>query len=436
MQILPNLPRVLTSIAESAACFLVIYQINRKKLSKYWPLIFSVMALGQLIFQLIAEKLPLSLWIPGMFLNFFWMYLTILFTTKLPKINIFYGVCKASVLAEFVAAFTWQVYCHLLYPFFEFNKGVLFPFVAVVYTALIVVYYFLDTGKNKTKTDSFLRRKDALIIFLIAIITFTVSNIGFILSGTVFNLRTSFTIYIFRTLIDLYGIFIIYILEKQRFEVNLINDLTSIRSVLQSQYEQYEAYRESTQLVNQQIHDLKHQIDVIQMEADSNKQKKYLNQLRENLQNTNFLIKTGNPIIDIVLTRKNMYSIKNKINFTCIADGALLNFMNEMDLTSLLGNALDNAIESTMKLANIEHRLINLRISRKNQFVLILLENYVDQAIDLSEGLPQTTKKDTALHGYGLKSISYVAEKYNGNLSIKQQDHWFKLSVLIPIPTH
>lgn len=64
--------------------------------------------------------------------------------------------------------------------------------------------------------------------------------------------------------------------------------------------------------------------------------------------------KTGNKVLDTVLTSKSLYCAKHGITFTCVADGTLLDFMDIMDICSIFGNALDNAIECELKIADKE----------------------------------------------------------------------------------
>lgn len=108
--------------------------------------------------------------------------------------------------------------------------------------------------------------------------------------------------------------------------------------------------------------------------------------------------------------------------------------MSVMDISSLFGNALDNAIESTGKIADPEKRLIHLAVSRQKGFLCIRIENCYEGDLQFADGKLQTTKQDTRYHGFGLKSIQATAEKYGGTAQIKAADGWFELQVLIPIP--
>nr|WP_242622617.1 GHKL domain-containing protein [Lachnoclostridium sp. Marseille-P6806] len=62
-----------------------------------------------------------------------------------------------------------------------------------------------------------------------------------------------------------------------------------------------------------------------------------------------------------------------------------------------------------------------------------MFENYYEGSALPEESLPKTSKKDTALHGYGLRSIQHVIQSYDGQLQLLPSGGWFKLRILIPI---
>ena len=81
-----------------------------------------------------------------------------------------------------------------------------------------------------------------------------------------------------------------------------------------------------------------------------------------------------------------------------------------------------------------DKRLIHLTVSRQKGFVLVRVENYFEGELRFENGLPQTTKGDTAYHGYGIKSIRYSARKYGGQMDVSARDGWFELKLLFPLP--
>ena len=103
-----------------------------------------------------------------------------------------------------------------------------------------------------------------------------------------------------------------------------------------------------------------------------------------------------------------------------MVQGEELNFMSSADIVSLFSNALENAIECEMRV--------------KGGFVCVHVENYCTEQPKLEDGLPVTTKADKGLHGFGVKSMRYVAEKYGGSIQAGTRENMFVLNVLIPVP--
>ena len=144
-------------------------------------------------------------------------------------------------------------------------------------------------------------------------------------------------------------------------------------------------------------------------------------------------ISTYNHALDTILTEKSLYCANNDIELTCMADGQLLSYMDTADIYAMFGNLLSNAIEAVSTLENKDKRMISLTVRRRNDFVHILVDNYYDNTLSFHNGLPESTKDQPHLHGYGLKSIKYLAEKYNGNLTISADEDVFHVNILMPI---
>ena len=119
---------------------------------------------------------------------------------------------------------------------------------------------------------------------------------------------------------------------------------------------------------------------------------------------------------------------------TCVADGRQLSFLDPIDLYTLFGNALDNAIENVRKLPQVERRVISLTVFEKPGLSVIQLENYYDGELRFQDGLPVTSKADREDHGFGMRSIRSLAEKYGGSISIDGENSIFLLSITLPHP--
>jgi sensor histidine kinase regulating citrate/malate metabolism len=143
--------------------------------------------------------------------------------------------------------------------------------------------------------------------------------------------------------------------------------------------------------------------------------------------------KTGHAVLDTLLTSKSLYCSLREIHFTCVADGTLLGCMDVMDICTIFGNALDNAIEYTENIEDAEKRLIHVTVVNQKGFLVLRFENYYEGGALRVGELPQTSKKNKDEHGFGLKSIRFVAQKYGGTATVETKDHWFELKVLIPL---
>lgn len=211
-------------------------------------------------------------------------------------------------------------------------------------------------------------------------------------------------------------------LEEQKKEVLL--------RVSQQRAEQYKVTKEMIDIINIKCHDLKHQLMALQ--GSGGVDPEYLAKLSESISIYSAVTATGNDALDTVLTDKSLLCSKNNIQLTYIASGKDIDFLSASDVYSLFGNALDNAIEYVMGLPE-EKRVIKLFVGRRDAFIRVTVSNYFEGPPPrLVDGLPQTTKGDTAYHGYGMKSIKQITEHYGGNMTVVVEGKMFTLSILFP----
>ncbi len=144
-------------------------------------------------------------------------------------------------------------------------------------------------------------------------------------------------------------------------------------------------------------------------------------------------VETGNEAVNVVLAEKIMLCEKAKICFEYMVDGQSLSFMNQAELYALFGNILDNAIEAVRKLPEDADRYIDLKVSRKMGMILVHCENAYSGALQFEDALPITTKTDKRYHGYGLRSVRLLVERYNGSMKIHTSGNVFALDILLTI---
>lgn len=203
-----------------------------------------------------------------------------------------------------------------------------------------------------------------------------------------------------------------------------------IRALWKADRRQYEISKQNVEQLNMKYHDLKYRLRASETGGDSELQAETEAQLRL----YESLYRTGNETLDVVLTEKSMLAAGYGIGIACMADGEALRGMEAGYLYSLFGNALDNAIECLQKAADADKKVVSVSVRRAGDMVAVQFENYVPVPPLMKNGLPVTTKADSAEHGFGLKSIKSIVENFGGNLRVDVRDDIFSLDILLPFP--
>lgn len=432
--VLTDIPRVYTALAEWSAC-LVYITLIRKRLPR--PRLGIVMTLGLATMsgvQTLAGTFPIALWMLGMALAVAVMYGFVYLCADVSARDAGYFVARAFVLAELVASLQWQLHSY----FFTSESGIATLGTATllvgVYGAAFAVAFVIERRHFPVDRPLNVDRRGLLSAVAIAAITFLMSNLSFVSTSTPFSGRGGLEIFYIRTLVDLAGYVALYAQQGQRLEMRRATEVEAINRILHSQHEQYLASKRNIDVVNRKYHDLKHYINAIRAESNPDARAGYLDQLEDSIRGYEAQIETGNTVLDTILTTKSSLCADHGITLTCVADGSALAFMDVMDVSALFGNALDNAIEAVIALPDPEHRLIQVAVYAQDSFVMVRVENYYEGGLTFHDGLPRTTKGDSLRHGYGLKNMRQIAEGYNGTLTVHAEDNWFVVRVLVPRP--
>ena len=345
--------------------------------------------------------------------------------------QIAYFCTRAFILAGFAGALTWQLYVYFArdIPLLQSLPAVA-VFIAAGFGVIFGLMWLLESGPGSTQFD--VQPRTACIAAVMAAAIYILSSISYTQLETPFSARGTMEIYTMRTVVYFGGVALLFAYQSQLCDLLTQREADALRNMLHMQYENYKIRQESVDLINQKYHDLKHQIAVLRAES-GDERNAVLDKMEQEIRAYEAQNDTGNKVLDTVLTGKSLTCRTKNIQLTCVADGAALDFMDVMDVSNLFGNALDNAIESTDKVADPERRLIHLSVARQKGFAAIRIENCYDGELRFENGLPVTTKQDDGYHGFGVKSIRNTAAKYGGTATITTHDGWFELRVLIPM---
>lgn len=433
-----DIPRIVTAVAEWCACLTVVAKYPRRYSgSRLWGLLGAGLAV-QCLFLVFTDGLPILLWAPCMAAAVGLMFALIAICCDMPLTTAGYCTVRAFLLAEFAASLEWQLYSYARFTLGWQEAGPLRGLLAAGMLAGVYVLVFCGMGWLEGRRDDPLTAmafqfRELWSPILLALACFFLSNLSFVYSDTPFTGSELTDIYNIRTLVDLAGVAMLYAYHVQRCELYMQRELDAIQNILQNQYNQYRQSRESIEVINHKYHDLKHQIAVLRAEPDAARRSAYLDGMEEEIRDYEAQNKTGNSVLDTVLTGKSLYCARHGIELTCVADGARLAFMDVMDICTIFGNILDNAIECELGIKDKSKRLVHMAVYAKKDFLVIRCENYCPTRLEFLDGLPVSTKQDKAYHGYGIKSIRHAAEKYGGAVTIHERDDWFEISAMIPL---
>lgn len=432
---LPNIPRLYTAISEWLGCVVYLSVINQRvPLHRSVP--FAIVGLPVLVVvQYLDGMMSIAFWIFGMLLAFGCMYLIVFLAGGTGKREGLYLTARAFVLAELVASLHWQLVMFASAD--SRNDGIAWPSLGIVLAAYAVCFSlaWLAERDNFSRTKPTSTQISTVVATVsIAIVTFAMSNLSFVSTNTPFSGIIGQEVFYIRTLVDFCGFAILYAQQEQSRQLAANIELASIETRLQSQHHEYLQSKENVETLGRITHDLKHQIIALRAEMDPQRVSAGFEQLETSVQHYGMQQHSGNPVLDVILTSKAHTFAEHAITFTAVADGKLLSGMSSMDIATLFGNALDNAIEAVSPIGDAQRRLIRLALYARNQFIVISVENYFDSPLNIdNEGNLRTTKrKGAGRHGFGVKSIQHIAHQYGGEATIRATDHWFTLTVLLP----
>lgn len=331
--------------------------------------------------------------------------------------NILFCVFEGYLMQNIANNF-YQIVCDFLLDYMWLQVIMMFVVYAAVYTAC----YFLFV--RKLYTGECVNIDNRFIIFIGGVVVLSCFIIhGFALSVSDLAAKTAFRVSIIITgILDLLFSFGVLAGEQNRQEREMLERL------LLEKKQQYETASENIEVLNTYCHDLRHFAHATLGKESTG----LVADLEKSIATYDGFYRTGNKALDVALTEKNIVCVKDNIKLNAMCDGEKLDFMPAYEIYALFGNILDNAIEAVRELPD-DMRVIKLKISARDEIVSIRQQNFTDKPLSLLHGLPQTTKDDKTLHGYGVKSINRIVRNHDGKCIFRHDDNVFILDILLPL---
>lgn len=165
-------------------------------------------------------------------------------------------------------------------------------------------------------------------------------------------------------------------------------------------------------------------------EGDLAAARRYCQDLRGPVEEMAHTVWTGDPAVDHLITSKTARAQALGAQTQVNVEFPRNTDIRGVDLTAILGNLLDNALEA-LAAAPADRRLLRLTIRRIQQTLIIKVENSYGQAPHRDQGALVSAKKDRTRHGWGLKSVQAAAERYEGVLQTDWADGVFRAVVTL-----
>lgn len=153
----------------------------------------------------------------------------------------------------------------------------------------------------------------------------------------------------------------------------------------------------------------------------------YVHSMQNAIESLEYRQQTGNPVTDVILTRYMRLAEKKNIKFTTNFFYPKFLEIDAFDMSCILHNGLENAIEACEKYHNPE-KWIKISAKQKGRMFLIRMENSFSGKIQWYGEFPVSEKDG---HGYGLKNIKNCAEKYFGNVLFETEENIFSITIML-----
>ena len=266
--------------------------------------------------------------------------------------------------------------------------------------------------------------------FVVTVVFLVAWSTMFFSAFTHLNLGQTTDTLLYLAVAVLPGLFILFFLyvkntmylrnQEQRDKVQIAQ--------LQQQYAYYQDKLKDEERIRSIYHDMKNHLLVLEGSQGTDETRKMAQELRSQIADYENYIHTGNDFLDIIIRDKAEKAREKQIDFSAFIDFSGVDFIELLDISTLFGNGIDNAIEASEKLPE-EQRVILVKAGKVQDFVSILIEN---NCADETHADGHTTKADKFLHGFGISNMKKAAEKYGGSCTTTQENGKFTLKILLP----
>ena len=219
---------------------------------------------------------------------------------------------------------------------------------------------------------------------------------------------------------------------------NILSDRQNreLLSFMYMQKQQYDYQLQQSAAIRCFKHDLVNHMGVLRELANQKKTeevKEYIDTIWNMQDGFDLKIHTGDSLFDVILNCYFYLAKKENIDFAVTGKLTRETDFEMFDITTLMGNILQNALEAAVQTAIPK---IRVELIEQKKEIFIVVSNSMAKEMNTPKSFLRTSKADTANHGFGLKNIVATVCKYHGEYYmesiVENGDIMFKISIAIP----
>lgn len=297
-----------------------------------------------------------------------------------------------------------------------------------------IATYIIKISKHKMFHKDF--RKKWLLIFILPVATILVCAVMFKYISYGQTEQNEFIVFIILALLISSNVFIFYFIDDIYEAITNKEKLNLAQNLIKQQEKQYAELYSNSQEVRKLRHNHKNFLIGVLTEIEKGNFDNIKNTLNSELNILSTVpvsaAQTGNATFDSLLNYKvaqaHQYGVKFEFEFQKMSK---VNF-SDIELAVLIGNAIDNAIEATAKVENIDDRVIEFIAKVNNSQLVINIINPTDKEVDIFN--LSTDKKDALNHGFGVLTMMQIAQKYDGDVIFNYENQKFETIIYLSLP--
>lgn len=298
--------------------------------------------------------------------------------------------------------------------------------IETVFSKIVLLFlYYVIFSRLWKKT--FLRTKTQYVLYLVMFIYSVVNILVTVVIADKDNLLVLMVIIGCTVFANMYLLYFIKFSDERNYyklQIEMMEQQAKL------QYESYEIQNEKYNEAISILHDVEKHIKMIEELYRENLKREaldYTNQIRDMLQPLVPLRYTDNPVLNCLLSDKKRVADRNGIQFHVEADEVDISFMRPIDITTLFGNLIDNAVTASKDCK--ENKYIGLFIKEYNEMISIRVENCVAEPVPIKQGKIDNAKRNK--HGVGLLNIQKCIEAYVGSIIYKYHDYMLVCDIVL-----